>query len=86
MPEYGEINAYYKTWGDPDNPGTWLKPIATRQCTEKELNIEESSEGDPVKFWPYPASSIGDVKAFAKNFRCTDEDLQVYGDYNSARA
>ena len=86
MPEYGEIHAYYKSWGDPDRPGTFYTRIPTRPCTPKELNLEEKSEDDPVKFWPYTDTSIGDISAFAKNFKCIDDNLEVYGDYNSARA
>ena len=87
MPEYGEIGAYYKTWGDPNNPGTFYKSIASRPCTAKELNLEEKLDDDLVKFWPYDSErSIVDVKAFEKNFRCIDDDLEVYGSYNSARA
>ena len=52
LPEYGEIGAYYKTWGDTDNPGTFYKSIPSRPCTAKELNLEEKSDDDELKFWP----------------------------------
>ena len=46
-----------------------------------------NSTDDAAKFWPYdPESSIADIKAFAQNFKCIDQDLEIFGSYNSARA
>ena len=73
LPEYGEIGAYYKSWGDPDKPGTYYRSIPSRPCTARELNLETNSTDDVVKFWPFDSkSSIYDITMFAKNFRCID--------------
>ena len=84
--EYGETQAFYKTWGDPENPGTFFKPLAIRPCTRIELNLEEGSAYDMKKFWPYHESHGTDISAFAHKFMCIDQNLEVYGSYNSAKA
>ena len=45
--DYGEIKAFTKTWGDPNNPGTHFTELASRPCRKDELlldNGEASSE------------------------------------------
>ena len=31
--DYGEMKAFYKTWGDVNNPGTHFTEIPSRPCT-----------------------------------------------------
>ena len=45
-PTYGELKAYYKTWGfDSEHSGVHFEPLETTQCTEALLNLPE--EGAP---------------------------------------
>ena len=43
-PRYGELKAYYKTWGMNDALGVEFTELPTVPCTKKQLGISE--EGD----------------------------------------
>ena len=51
-----------------------------------ELNLEEGSAYDGKRFWPYHESLRTDVSTFAHKFMCIDQNIEVYGSYNSAKA
>ena len=55
-PLYGELKAYYKSWGDLDNPGVFYQELQTRPCTKSELLLEESTGSK--KFWAYEPEDL----------------------------
>ena len=48
--DYGEMKAFYKSWGDPNNPGVNFIPLASRPCTPSELLLEEDDNETEDKF------------------------------------
>ena len=80
--EYGENKAFYKRWGDPNNPGTHYFDVASKPCTMEDLGLE----GDESKFWPLQESSKNSVSAYKDKLQCIDEDIQIRGAYNSDAA
>lgn len=41
-PDYGDLKAYYKTWGYEDAPGEVFTEIESNQCTNEQLGIDEN--------------------------------------------
>ena len=39
--DYGDLKAFYKTWGFEDAPGEQFIEIETKQCTKEQLGINE---------------------------------------------
>ena len=92
-PTYGEIKAYYKTWGFEDYNGVRFDPLETTQCTRALLNlpeeggVNEASEHsqESSRFFEAHKNAIGDISYYSKKFKCiTDPNLRIQGDYNSA--
>ena len=77
--------AKYLTWGLGENKGVAWEPLKFHRCTPEELGVVEGKE-DESSFYPIHANSFGDVKYYAKKFFCFDDDIEIQGDYNSARA
>ena len=82
--DYGEVKATFRTWGEGVE-GTIKKDdkaLKTHPCTEEELGL---SGNNPI-FWPLHEQSARDVKLRQKKLKCTDERIELYGDYNSDKA
>ena len=45
--DYGELKAYYKTWGFEDQPGVEFKEIPTSICTNEQLGIDKEGYPNP---------------------------------------
>ena len=82
--DYGETKAFYKIWGDSDTPEVRYEEIKTRPCTKAELQLDELTTS--TKFWPYHQTALPDIDRFSKKFQCFDENLKVFGTYNSMKA
>ena len=39
--DYGDLKAYYKTWGFEDAPGERYTEVVTNQCTKEQLGIND---------------------------------------------
>ena len=79
-PQYGQLKAYYKSWGEDGQPGIVWTEVPSSPCTENQLK-----EGN--LFYPVHKNSAFDLMAYHKKFKCVDkEQLTVHGDYNSATA
>lgn len=90
--DYGEVKAYYKTWGMVDAPGVEFVEIPTSQCTLAQLGVnqdgsqkeKEERQKDAI-FYPTHRNSVNDLKNYHKKFKCADSGwLKMQGDYNSA--
>ena len=81
--DYGEVKATFRSWGaDIDGAQADDNALKTHPCTEEELGLTGSNPA----FWPLHEKSAGDVKLRQKKFKCTDERIEIYGDYNSDKA
>ena len=77
--EYGEIKAYHRSWGDSDDPGSHMRELESRQCTDEEKS------GNSKFFHVDPSTSI-DLDTYGSKLMCIDENLEIYGSYNSVKA
>ena len=78
---YGEVKAFYKTWGDPNNPGSHWSEVKSRPCTKQELLLEEGN--GPVKFAPYDKSIQADISKYANRLMCIEDDIEIFGSFSS---
>ena len=82
MSTYGEVKAFYKTWGDYDNPGTHYKELTSRKCTEEEIGVDHAEGG--TKFWPLHFNQAHDHTSIEKKLQCIEENIEISGNFNSA--
>ena len=66
--EYGQLQAFYKNWGDPGTVGTSFSSLNTRSCTMEELGLE----GDTSKFWPLSESTRNELEYYKDKMQCID--------------
>ena len=84
-PSYGKVMFMKFEWGKRENDELYVeqKEIPSHVCTEEELGIK----GDNSLFFPITESQMFLVKRYRKKLRCIDqEDMRVYGDFDSAYA
>ena len=83
-PSYGELVFKHFAWG-PNPDGSYFTKREQKKshiCSREELGLTEDVEKS--KFMPLVSSDRGFVDAYQKKFICLDEeDLFLYGDYNS---
>ena len=82
---YGQLKAYYKTWGMPgDPPGVNWQEMPTKPCSRGQLGLSDSDDGDSSLFFPVHRNSEYDIGYYNKKFKCVEEkNLRIQGDYNS---
>ena len=54
-------------------------------CTREELGLEENLE-QKSRFYPIHQNEVGYTDLYSKKLKCFDEDIEIYGDYNSIKA
>ena len=83
--EYGELLIEHYGWGNSElgfEYGT--TPLSNHWCSDEDLGFEK---GPNTIMYPIYPSSIPEVMTYKKKFKCIkNEDLRVWGDFNSARA
>ena len=85
-PTYGEIQFNKFRWGPSDDGfGSGRIRIPSHSCSREELGL--SFDRSKAMFMPVYAPSADEVKFYEKKFQCADqENLMLYGDYNSFKA
>ena len=86
-PSYGDLIINEYKWGTDETgkPFTARNKLSTHSCSREEMGLE----GDPknAKFYPLHESSRTYVNLFSKKFIClSQEDLSIYGDFNTLKA
>ena len=83
-PSYGELRFRAYSWGrDPVTDESFVgeEPVPSHPCSREELGLEGEAQS---RFFPTTADSASDVSFYSKKFVCIDdENLKVFGDYNS---
>ena len=83
----GEIYFNHFQWG-PNEDGEYIterKRLNHHNCTREELGLEGKSKNH--RFYPLHAASEGVVDFYSSKFICLEEeDLSIYGDYNTDKA
>ena len=82
--EYGQVSAIYAQWGIDSHDYSDTK-IPIRQCKPEELGIVKGEEYKSL-FYPDHKNSLRTLEYYHKKFMCTDENIQLRGDYNSDAA
>jgi hypothetical protein len=79
-PSYGEIKAYYKTWGLIEGQSTNFEELPSRICTRAELGLEKE-DGDDVsdyskagRLFETHKNSINDLKYYYKKLKCVETE------------
>ena len=94
MPEpltdsYGKLTAYQKVWGEVDAQGnslpTYMRPLKTRPCQADDIDFDEDSSTNRYFFKP-ASEYASDVKKFYDKLQCLDENFDLQGNYNTAKA
>ena len=77
---YGDLTLEHHGW-DSLRLETSSTALPTHSCSDEELGLDANAE------FPIFAGSFNEVKTWKKKFRCTNnENLVIYGDYNSPKA
>ena len=84
-PEYGEILIEHYGWGNEDVGYSYgSHPLPNHYCSKEELGLERTEN---TRVFPIFDRSLGELKTYAKKFKCIDPaSLVIWGDYNSAKA
>ena len=84
-PEYAKIKFEYSLW-DLKESGELVytsQTVESHACSEEELGLT----GDNSKFFPIHETSSNYVSLYKKKFQCINqEDLEIYGNFNSKKA
>ena len=81
---YGELIIEHYGWGYGDGIGSGSRAIDYHWCTDEELGI---ARGPTTVIYPIVESSMAEVRTYRKKFKCiNNDDLVIWGDYNSAKA
>ena len=67
-PDYGELKAYFKTWGFGP-PGVFWEELNTIPCTEEMLKYKKDSS----LFYPSHKDSTNDLHYYRKKLQCFDK-------------
>ena len=81
---YGELIIRHYGWGYSDDAiGAEGKAIEYHFCTDEELGLVE---GPDTIVFPRQETMISEVISYKNKFKCiNNEDLVIWGDYNSAK-
>lgn len=82
--QYGELIIEHYGWGYGDGIGSGSRPLNYHTCTDEELGYVRTEN---TVIYPVYESSQAEVDTYRKKFKCIpNEDLVIWGDYNSAKA
>lgn len=77
---YGELKAFYKSWGNEgDPPGTTYYEIETRPCTADEIGL--GLDKSLSRFYPPRSDSVDYVRDYSDIMQCIDKDVVLRGNY-----
>ena len=80
--EYGEVKAFYRSWGIEDVPR--FRELKTRNCTQEEISLGNDRVG--TKFYEIDSSQRPDLELYGRQLQCFEDDLEIFGTYNSVKA
>ena len=81
---YGELKAFYKSWGNENPSGTHYYEIESRPCTLDEIGL-----GDDIsksRFYPAKSGSLAAIKDYANLMQCIDQEIIIKGNYQTYSA
>ena len=85
-PTIATLKFYYKSWGGEEDFGELnFRPIQTKACTDADFNNADENNTQS-KFYPLISQYEKLFNAYKKNIKCMDEELEIYGEYNSEEA
>ena len=81
---FGELIIEHYGWGYGEGIGSGSKQLDYHWCSDEELGM---AQGPNTVIYPILESSMAEVTTYRKKFKCiNNEDLHIWGDYNSAKA
>lgn len=80
-PDYGEVKAEMMVWNQTYAGKIDLK---IRPCAVSDFDFDQSNPDS--KFESVPQTKIEDFKLLIGSLRCIDEDVELYGSFNSLHA
>ena len=81
---YGEIYFEHYGWGNDGDSGSKAVKLEQHYCSDEELGLTESPDS---LIFPIQEQALSTVTFYKKKFKCIDEDdLVIWGDYNSLAA
>lgn len=79
---YGELVIQHFGWDAVDDVKYWTTDLSHHQCSDEELGL--TADGSSEDSYPIFGTSENEIKTFKKKFKCVrEEDLLIWGDYNS---
>ena len=90
-PSYGELKAYYKSWGIHSAVGIDWEELPSEYCTKAQIGLNEDGEtfnDNPDRlFFEYHKATVINIAYYHKKFKCIKKDtLELQGDFNSYKA
>ena len=88
-PTVGSVVFNHYKWGENSDgslyAGRYL--IKSHRCTRKELGLDRDSDDQESNMFPMEANFDRDIELYHKKFFCPDqEDLRIFGDFNTIKA
>ena len=85
-PSYGSLIFNSFSWGANED-GTFFterKKLDSHLCTDYEFGLGNAADGEGAKFLPPNYTSATYIEKYKKKFIClNEEDIYIYGDYNT---
>ena len=79
-PSIGTVEFYIKSWGNDSAPLKFDK-LKTRPCSVSDFQGEEGASSESM-FYPMHFKSKT-FKKYIPDLKCVDEDIEIYGDFNT---
>ena len=86
--DYGSLKAYHYRWGFEGEHGSTWTEIPSRNCTRKEFYLDDvqDNNSEETRLYRDHFTSESNSKYYWRKFRCTDERIEIIGDYDSTIA
>ena len=86
-PTIATLKFYYKTFGrETDNGSVNFRPVRTKACLEEDLPNSNGSNSESSKFYPLNERYDQHMANYQEHMKCFDEEMQIYGDYDTDQA
>ena len=85
-PTIATLKFYMKTWDalDVNTDGSAVfTPVKTKDCSQSDFNNVEGTNNES-NFLPLHPISGADLNIYGKDMKCIDEDLALYGNYDTS--
>ena len=79
-PSIGTVEFYIKSWDDDSSPLNFRK-LKTRSCSEADFQGEEGASSESIFYPMHFKSKI--FKKYIPDLKCVDEDMDIYGEFNT---